>query len=81
MKITPVQEELTTEWVACPENTIQPGVAGGNREHEEDSLLSKSWASVISGYGRCSRCSCPGFYGSSYTCSRGGCGHHYDQHW
>jgi hypothetical protein len=33
------------------------------------------------GYGRCSRCSCPGFFGSGYTCSRGGCGHHYDSHW
>ena len=33
------------------------------------------------GYGKCARCSCPGFFGSSYTCSRGGCGHHYDEHW
>jgi hypothetical protein len=32
-------------------------------------------------YGKCSKCSCPGFYGSGYTCSRGGCGHHYDSHW
>jgi hypothetical protein len=32
-------------------------------------------------YGRCSKCSCPGFTGSGYTCSRGGCGHHYDMHW
>jgi hypothetical protein len=32
-------------------------------------------------YGKCSRCSCPGFSGSGYTCSRGGCGHHYDLHW
>ena len=28
------------------------------------------------GYGQCSRCSCPGFRGNGYTCSRGGCGHH-----
>jgi hypothetical protein len=33
------------------------------------------------GYGRCSQCSCPGFTGSGYTCTRGGCGHHYDSHW
>lgn len=33
------------------------------------------------GYGKCSRCRCPGFTGSSYTCSRGGCGHHYNEHW
>jgi hypothetical protein len=32
-------------------------------------------------YGKCSRCSCPGFFGSGYTCGRGGCGHHYDLHW
>ena len=32
-------------------------------------------------YGRCTKCSCPGFTGSGYTCSRGGCGHHYDVHW
>lgn len=33
-------------------------------------------------YGSCSKCSCPGFQGSStYTCQRGGCGHHYDDHW
>ncbi len=31
-------------------------------------------------YGRCSQCSCPGFIGSGYTCTRGGCGHHYDEH-
>ena len=31
-------------------------------------------------YGACSRCSCPGFQGSGYTCLRGGCGHHYDLH-
>jgi hypothetical protein len=33
------------------------------------------------GYGGCSSCSCPGFYGSGSTCSRSGCGHHYDSHW
>lgn len=31
-------------------------------------------------YGRCSQCSCPGFIGSGYTCTRSGCGHHYDEH-
>lgn len=33
--------------------------------------------------GRCHeyRCSCPGFQGSGYTCSRGGCRHHYDRHY
>ncbi|MEW6301163.1 MAG: hypothetical protein AB1671_26090 [Thermodesulfobacteriota bacterium] len=36
---------------------------------------------VAAGYGKCSRCSCPGFYGSGSTCSRSGCGHHYDEHW
>ncbi len=33
------------------------------------------------GYGKCADCSCPGFTGSGYTCTRGGCGHHYDRHW
>lgn len=33
------------------------------------------------GYGKCSKCSCPGFQGNSSTCSRSGCGHHYDDHW
>jgi hypothetical protein len=33
------------------------------------------------GYGKCHKCSCPGFQGSTYTCSRGGCKHHYDCHW
>ena len=32
-------------------------------------------------YGKCSVCSCPGFSGSGYTCSRNGCAHHYDLHW
>ena len=36
---------------------------------------------VEAGYGRCSRCSCPGFRGNGYTCSRGEYGHHYDSHW
>ncbi len=31
--------------------------------------------------GSCSACSCPEFFGASYTCSRNGCGHHYDEHW
>jgi hypothetical protein len=33
------------------------------------------------GPGRCSKCSCPGFTGSGYTCTRGGCRHHYDSHY
>lgn len=41
----------------------------------------KATARDQEGYGRCSRCSCPRFYGSGYTCSRGGCSHHYDSHW
>lgn len=41
------------------------------------SLLHKAEAR----YGKCSRCSCPGFTASGYTCSRGGCGHHYNEHW
>lgn len=36
---------------------------------------------VRDGYGRCSSCSCPSYSGSGYTCSRGGCGHHYNVHW
>lgn len=39
---------------------------------------------VAMGYGKCRhyKCSCPGFYAvSGYTCTRGGCGHHYDEHW
>jgi hypothetical protein len=31
-------------------------------------------------YGHCTQCSCPGFQGSGYTCTRGGCDHHYDEH-
>lgn len=35
------------------------------------------------GYGRCHayKCSCFGFQGTGYTCTRGGCGHHYDLHY
>lgn len=35
------------------------------------------------GFGECSHygCSCPGYYGFGYTCYRGGCGHHYDEHY
>lgn len=40
----------------------------------------KQTHSVVLSYGRCSQCSCPGFIGSSYTCARSGCGHHYDEH-
>lgn len=36
---------------------------------------------IHNGYGKCSECSCPGFVGSGNTCSRSGCGHHYDSHW
>ena len=31
-------------------------------------------------WGHCIECSCPGFIGSGYTCDRGGCGHHFDNH-
>jgi hypothetical protein len=31
-------------------------------------------------YGACTLCVCPGFQGSGYECTRGGCGHHYDSH-
>jgi hypothetical protein len=32
-------------------------------------------------YGKCHDCSCPGFQGTGYTCTRGGCKHHYDRHY
>lgn len=35
---------------------------------------------VTVGYGGCSRCACPEFFGGSSECDRGGCGHHYDDH-
>ncbi len=38
-------------------------------------------SSPLAGYGNCTACPCPGFTGSTYTCDRGGCGHHYDSHW
>ncbi len=38
-------------------------------------------SSPPAGYGNCTACPCPGFTGSTYTCDRGGCGHHYDSHW
>jgi hypothetical protein len=31
--------------------------------------------------GSCSCCSCREYFGSGYSCSRSGCGHHYDDHW
>jgi hypothetical protein len=34
----------------------------------------------LAGYGACTQCNCPGFIGSTYTCTRGDCGHHYDSH-
>ncbi len=43
--------------------------------------LNHSPYTVTAGYGKCTACSCPGFSGSGYTCNRGGCKHHYDQHW
>lgn len=41
----------------------------------------KLQAIVRYGAGQCADCSCPSYFGSSYTCSRGGCQHHYDRHW
>lgn len=40
-------------------------------------------AKPLPGYGRCHahRCSCFGYQGSGYTCTRGGCSHHYDLHY
>lgn len=32
-------------------------------------------------YGRCAKCSCPQFQGNGSTCTRNGCGHHFDNHW
>jgi len=43
--------------------------------------LSPCLVEIQAGPGSCRDCSCPEFYGSGYTCSRGGCGHHYDRHW
>ena len=45
------------------------------------SLSAKSRPASL--YGRChaSNCSCFAFQGSGYTCTRGGCGHHYDRHY
>jgi hypothetical protein len=64
---------------------------GGDRQASPGAEMAEQWApdlvrtaqgeSIRVGYGKCARCSCPGFFGSSYTCSRGGCGHHYDEHW
>lgn len=34
----------------------------------------------VATFGHCSKCPCPGFVGSGYTCERGGCGHHFDDH-
>jgi hypothetical protein len=48
------------------------GVAGLGR-------LGRTQAASL--YGRCHDCSCPGYQGSGYTCSRGGCRHHYDRHY
>jgi hypothetical protein len=69
-------------------NTCLVDLSSGLRglQSTEDISLSsmktknKSCCHTIAGYGKCSACSCPGFFGSGYTCSRGGCGHHYDQH-
>jgi hypothetical protein len=61
---------MTTRWTR---RHREAGLAGGSRAESNDR--------VEAGYGRCSRRSCPGFRGNGYTCSRGGCGHHYDSHW
>jgi hypothetical protein len=34
---------------------------------------------VEAGYGRCSMCACPQYYGSGNVCSN--CGHSYSAHW
>lgn len=41
----------------------------------------RNYECIQNGYGHCTQCSCPGFLGSDYTCTRGGCAHHYDEHY
>lgn len=50
-------------------------------QHANNARAASQGAQETAGYGECSRCSCPGFSGSGYTCYRGGCGHHYDEHY
>jgi hypothetical protein len=54
---------------------------GQTSELKEQSFSSPSVQErVEASSGRCRNCSCPGFQGVGYTCTRGGCGHHYDLH-
>lgn len=68
------------------QNTCLINLSTDLKRLQEMSLLSKKRKlndvcnTTIARYGKCSACSCPGFFGSGYTCGRGGCGHHYDQH-
>ncbi len=41
----------------------------------------RNYECIQNAYGHCTQCSCPGFLGSGYTCTRGGCDHHYDEHY
>jgi hypothetical protein len=59
----------------------RPGGSGLQHSVDAHHASSEAKDEVKLGYGKCSRCSCPSFSGSGYTCHRGGCGHHYDLHW
>jgi hypothetical protein len=61
-------------------STCLVDLSTGLENFRNSRLLSKRGDTIRCGYGKCSACSCPGFSGSGYTCTRGGCGHHYDQH-
>jgi hypothetical protein len=56
--------------------------SGQQRPVDAHHTSSEAKDEVKLGFGKCSRCSCPGYSGVRYyTCNRGGCGHHYDSHW
>jgi hypothetical protein len=47
---------------------------------DDRDLTQDKHSQMLSNYGPCSLCVCPGYQGSGYECTRGGCGHHYDSH-
>lgn len=75
---TVIREHQDKEQLGLTRRTVLKYAAFGLLGLLASSMLT---AKAKAGYGECSQCSCPGFIGSGYACVRGGCGHHYDEHW
>jgi hypothetical protein len=68
-------ETLQADHAPCAE------LCNVTQEISETTPFSIAIHSTAAYYGACSKCNCPGFSGSGHSCGRGGCGHHFDDHW